>query len=108
MRHIKSITSEIVDRYFPPLGDGIKVGYIRTVDILSRFIPDTVEEESRIILKDLSEELYEEIRQVALSSYCFDVSGIRKSEFRPGGGDGSRTPSMGYLFTEISHVCGMT
>ena len=108
MRDIKSITSEIVDLYFPPLGDGIKAGYIRTVDILSRFIRDTVEEESRTVLKDISEELYEEIRQVSLSSYCFDVSGIRKSEFRPGGGDGSRTPSMGYLFTEISHVCGMT
>lgn len=86
MRHIKSITSEIVDLYFPPLGDGIKAGYIRTVDILSRFIRDTVEEESRTVLKDISEELYEEIRQVSLSSYCFDVSGIRKSEFRPGGG----------------------
>lgn len=108
MKQIKSITSEIVDRYFPPLEDGVKAGYIRAVDILSRFIPDTVEEENRIILKEISEELYEEIRQVSLGSYCFDVSGIRKSEFRPGGGDGSRTPSMGYLFTEISRICGMT
>ena len=70
---IKSITPEIVDRYFPPLKDEIKAGYIRVVEILSQFISDTVVEENRIILKDISEELYEEIRQVSLSSYCFDV-----------------------------------
>lgn len=86
MRHIKTITPEIVDRYFPPLGDEIKAGYIRTVEILSRFISDTVEEESRIILKDISDELYEEIRQASLSSYCFDVFGTRKAYFNQGGG----------------------
>lgn len=107
MRHIKTITPEIVDRYFPPLGDEIKAGYIRTVEILSWFISDTVEEESRIILKDISDELYEEIRQASLSSYCFDVFGSRKAYFNQGGGAGPLIQNTAYPFTKILRVCGM-
>lgn len=86
MKHITNISPEIVDRYFPPLEEWIKAGYIRAVDIISQFISDTVEEESRIILKDISEELYGELRQVSLGSYCFDVFGIRKTFFAGNGG----------------------
>lgn len=98
MIHIKSITPETVDRYFPPLGDEIKAGYIRAVEILSRFISDTVEEENRIILKDIPEALYEEIRQVSLSSYCFDVFGTRKAVFIQGGGGWTPYTEYGISF----------
>lgn len=98
MNHIICITPEIVSRYFPPLEKEIKVGYIRVVEILSQFISDTVEEENRIILKDISEELYEEIRQVSLGSYCFDVFGTRKAFFNPGGGGWTPYTEYGISF----------
>lgn len=98
MNHIICITPEIVSRYFPPLEKEIKVGYIRVVEILSQFISDTVEEENRIILKDISEELYEEIRQVSLGSYCFDVFGTRKAYFNQGGGGWTPYTEYGISF----------
>lgn len=106
MIHIKSITPETVDRYFPPLGDEIKAGYIRAVEILSRFISDTVEEENRIILKDIPEALYEEIRQVSLSSYCFDVLGTRKAVFIQGGGGVDPVHRVRYILSQklCAHV----
>lgn len=86
MTHINDIAPDFIRRYFPPLEDEIKNDYVRVIGILSRFISDTVEEENRIILKDIPEELYEEIRQVSLRSYCFDVFGVRKSFFNAEGG----------------------
>lgn len=85
MKQFKTIPSDFIIRYFPPQDERIIAGYIRAIEILSEFIFDTVEEEARIILKDISEDRYEELRQVALSSYCFDVFGTRKSFFDGGG-----------------------
>lgn len=86
MKQFKTIPLDFIIRYFPPQDERIIAGYVRGIEILSEFIFDTVEEEARIILKDISEDRYEELRQVALSSYCFDVFGTRKSFF-DGGGD---------------------
>lgn len=98
MRHINDITQEYFSRYFPTLEDGIKTGYIRAIEILSLFIPDTVEEEHEIILKDISEELYEEIRRVSLSSYCFEVFGTRKTFFDPEGSGWTPFTEYGITF----------
>ncbi len=85
MKQFKTIPLDFIIRYFPPQDERIIAGYVRGIEILSEFIFDTVEEEARIILKDISEDRYEELRQVALSSYCFDVFGTRKSFFDGGG-----------------------
>ena len=85
MKQFKTISSDFISRYFPPQDECIIAGYVRAIEILSEFIFDTVEEEARIILKDISDDRYEELRQVALTSYSFDVFGTRKSFFDGGG-----------------------
>lgn len=86
MKQISEIVNDYVGRYFAGLDDAIKTGYIQAVQILSEFISDTVEEENRIILKGLSDELFGELRVVAASSYSFDIFGERKSFFDNTGG----------------------
>lgn len=109
MKQFKTISSGFISRYFPPQDERIIAGYVRAIEILSEFIFDTVEEEARIILKDISDDRYEELRQVALTSYSFDVFGTRKSFFDGGGGQaGSLSRNMEYRFTKTLRVCGMT
>lgn len=81
MKQLKTISSDFIRRYFPPQDDCIIDGYVQAIEIISEFILNKVEEETRIILKDIPEEQYEELRQVALGSYSFDVFGSHKSFF---------------------------
>lgn len=107
MKQISEIVNDYVGRYFAGLDDAIKTGYIQAVQILSEFISDTVEEENRIILKGLSDELFGELRVVAASSYSFDIFGERKSFFDNTGGAGCLIQNTGYRFTKALRVCGM-
>lgn len=94
----KVITSEFISRYFPPQDDRMVTAIFRAIEILSEFVSDTVVEETRIILKGIQEEQYEELRQVALNIYSFDVIASRKSFFDGGGAGWTPFTEYGVLF----------